>query len=1109
MRAILFLLLISLSLGCEETEDTDHLFLERSTQDTGLDFTNELTTNPELNILNYIYFYNGAGVATADFDQDGFLDLYFTANQGADRIYRNTGELTFEDKTKASGIDNSGNWTSGVSIVDINQDGLPDIYISKVGDYKNIQGHNLLYVNQGSSDGEWPEFKEMAASYGLDFVGFSTQAAFFDYDLDGDLDLFLMNHSVNPNQNYGRGDQRTQADQQSGDKLFENQSGKFVDVSAASGIFQSRFGYGLGISISDFDQNGFPDVYIGNDFFEYDYLYLNQGNNTFLEVIHDQDNHIGHTSHFSMGNDVADIDNDGDMDIVSVDMLPEDLQTYKSSGTEFSYQIYRNYLKNGYAPQYMQNTLQLNLGDGRFSEAAYLSGIAATEWSWSPLIADFDLDGLADIYVTNGILGATNDMDFINFIANDNIQQSLSKGVTERDLEFISKIPVKHTPNYFFRNKGDRTFENTSSNWSSNAPSFSNGAIRADLDNDGDLDIVVNNVNETAQLLENRTNVIYPERTGIKIRFQGDGRNLQGIGARVKLYTQGQVMTQENYPTRGYLSTQSPELIFGLGTAAIDSLEVQWPDGRNQTIVGPIIEPELNLVQSQADTVITAPNGTSEHIILANEPSLFPATHKDNLTLEFNRDPLIPYALSNEGPTVSVFDLQGDGLDDLFLGGGKGQAAQLWVQSSSGQFEPVQSDLFESESLNEDVDQVAMDADGDGDADLIVLSGGNEFTSGPGLRPRLYINEQGNLQRDTLQFRDVELNGSVIRPVDIDMDGDLDLLFAADVVPRQFGSSPRHFLMINDGSGRFEDGTVQYAPGLMEAGSITDAVWSDVDGDGDQDLFTVGLWEAVKLWVNDGGSLSLQSVPGLDKTEGWWKSLAVADINADGLPDLVAGNWGHNSRLSASKDQPLTLYNADFDGNGNVEPIVTYFYQGVETVLPSKDELVKQLPQINKTHLSYADFAQASISDLLGRDALEKASVKRVHELASLVLVNAGNGNFIKQTLPFTAQLSTVNDIWVEDFNSDGFQDLFLVGNNFEISTQLSRLDASHGVLLINDRTGHFQEKTNPLYDVSGPCRSIDQLRVGELEYLVVARNDRPLLFLRKNTNPTHESISN
>ncbi|PQB05928.1 hypothetical protein BST85_02645 [Aureitalea marina] len=1090
------LLCIGVLTGCADEKPEDTLFVNRNANETGLDFVNQLTTTPELNILNYIYFYNGAGVATADFDRDGKLDLYFTSNQEEDRIYKNLGELKFEDKTDVSRIDNSGNWTNGVSIVDINQDGWPDIYISKLGDYKHIQGHNLLYINQGSESGGWPEFVEMSAEYGLDFKGFSTQSAFFDYDLDGDLDLFLMNHSVNPNQNYGRGDQRSQPDPLSGDKLFENKDGYFVDVSADSGIFESRFGYGLGISISDFDQNGYPDVYIGNDFFENDYLYLNQGDKTFKEVIHLEEGQIGHTSHFSMGNDTGDLDNDGDMDIVSVDMLPEDLLTYKSSGTEFSYQIYRNYLKNGYAPQYMQNTLQINLGDARFSESAYLSGLSATEWSWSPLIADFDLDGNQDIYVTNGILGATNDMDFINFIANENIQRALSKGVTERDLEFISKIPVKHTANYFFNNEGDLTFENTSEAWIGDEPSFSNGAIRADLDNDGDLDIVINNVNETAQILENRTNSMFPDRQSIRVELQGDILNRAGIGTKVVVYTEDQILTRENYPSRGYLSSQPSVLSFGLGRRTIDSLRVTWPDGKSQLITDPIMAPELVLAYSEADSVQIPM--VRKNSPLTNTDGLFFAVHQDNPSLEFNRDPLIPYALSNEGPTVSVSDVDGDSLEDVFIGGAKGSPAQLWKQLESGEFELTQTDLFIEDRLAEDVDQAFLDVDSDGDPDLVVLAGGNEFTSGVNIQPRLYRNENGTLQKDSLQFDGIQLNGSVVRPADIDADGDMDLLFAADVIPLQFGSDPRHFIMINDGQGNFDDQTERIAPGLLSSGSITDAHWTDLDGDGDLDLITLGLWSAIQVWTNENGQLRSEPIPGLENTHGWWQSLAVSDLNEDGLLDIIAGNWGLNSRLQASVNQPVSLYSTDFDQNGNTEPIVTYYYQGVETVLPSKDELVKQLPQINKNYLSYADFAAASVQELFGSAALKSAKRKEVFQLASTVYINGGDGSFEGLELPFTAQLSSVYDIWVEDLNKDGFQDLFLVGNNFEISTQLSRLDASHGVLLINDRTGHFQETTNPLYDVPGPGRSIAKLSVGDQEYLVIARNDQPLLFLKK-----------
>ena len=576
LKYLLCTTVLLLFFSCAKENPNTPLFETKSANETGIHFENTIVSKPELNILNYIYYYNGAGVAAADFNNDGRTDLYFTANQTEDKLYLNQGNLKFQDITKTAGIDNSENWTTGVTTVDINNDGLLDIYISKLGAYQTITGKNLLYVNNGPNEDGIPTFTENAAAYKLDFIGLSTQASFFDYDLDGDLDLFLLNHSTNPNQNYGKGSTRNTPNEISGDKLFENKNGLFENVSEEAGIFQSKIGYGLGVAVSDINNDGYPDLYIGNDFFENDYLYLNQGDKTFHEIITTKTGAIGHTTHYSMGNDVADINNDGFTDIVSVDMLPEDLTTYKTSGSEFNYQIYHNYLRNGYTHQFMQNTLQLNNGNGSFSETAYQSGIAATEWSWSPLIADFDNDGLQDIYITNGILGATNDMDFINFIANDNIQKSLGEGMGEDDMAFINKIPEKKTVNYFFRNKGDNRFEDNSEKWVHSQPSFSNGAIYADLDNDGDLDIVTNNVNQPAFVLENTSDKFLFEapddpkphhmdslaKNYLSFRFKGGPLNRFGIGAKVILYQNGYQLSKENYTSRGYLSSVSPQVHF-------------------------------------------------------------------------------------------------------------------------------------------------------------------------------------------------------------------------------------------------------------------------------------------------------------------------------------------------------------------------------------------------------------------------------------------------------------------------------------------------------------------------------------------------------------------
>lgn len=1092
------------------------LFKTKPAKETGIHFQNTIVSKPELNILNYIYFYNGAGVAAADFNNDGLTDLYFTANQAEDQLYLNQGNLKFKDVTQTAGIDNAKNWTTGVTTVDINNDGYLDIYVCKLNNFQNITGHNLLYVNDGPNQKGIPTFTEQAANFGLDFRGLSTQAAFFDYDLDGDLDLFLLNHSTNPNQNYGKGSIRNIPNETSGDKLFENNNGHFVNVSEKAGILQSKIGYGLGISISDVNNDGHPDIYVGNDFFENDYLYINQGDKTFIEQITTKSGAIGHTTHFSMGNDIADINNDGLQDIVSVDMLPEDLVTYKTSGSEFNYQIYHNYLNNGYTHQFMQNTLQLNNGNGSFSEIAYLSGIAATEWSWSPLIADFDNDGLQDMYITNGILGATNDMDFISFIANDNIQQSLGEGMGKEDMAFIDKIPKKKTDNYFFQNKGEARFEDTSETWVDTPSSFSNGAVYTDLDNDGDLDIVTNNANQPAFVLENTSHQFIFEtpdgsiahkmdslaKNYLSVRFKGDSLNRFGIGAKIVLYQNDTQLTKENYPTRGYLSAVAPEIHFGLGPVSIvDSLHVVWPDKTFETIYNLDVNRKIEVSQSSANGNFydSIPQNTTQ--FLTEVPPLFNFQHKENTTIDFNRNPLIAAAQSNEGPSISISDINNDGLEDVFIGGAKGQASQLFVQQKDGVFHPQQTELFQEDAINEDVAQIFFDANGDSFQDLLVVSGGNEFTTGKPIAPRLYLNEEGTFKKDPLFIGlDWAINASGVKALDINSDGDQDVLVTSNTPSSLDGNRPTQLFFSNNNNDGFllsnDSSQLELGP-FMDKKRCNDLLFEDLDGDGIEEIITIGDWSPISVYSKVKDMFVLQKFNGLDDTHGWWNIIKAADMDQDGDLDLIAGNWGLNSRLQASIEEPLTLYTKDFDNNGSEETIITYFYQGEETPFVSKDELVKQIPSINKKYLSYTEFASASVADILGKQNLDEARQEKAFELGSCYFENTGDGSFKKHLLPFAAQFSSVNDIWVEDFNNDGFPDLLLVGNNFEISPQLSSLDASYGVLLLNDSQGNFYEAKGQKFTISGAARDIEKLEYQGENYLIITRNNDQPLFLK------------
>ncbi|MEE2771087.1 MAG: VCBS repeat-containing protein [Bacteroidota bacterium] len=1062
---------------------------------TGISFSNDLDPESPFNIFNYLYYYNGAGVAAADFNRDGLIDLYFTGNQTADRLYLNKGNFQFEDVTSLTAIDNTSGWTTGVTNVDINNDGLMDLYVCKVSELSDPRDHNRLYLNLGVDGNGVPKFKEQAEAFGLAFQGYSTQSAFFDYDLDGDLDMYLLNHSTHPNRNYGRGSKRNSVDAKSGDRLYENENGKFRDVSAEVGLHQGIIGYGLGISVGDLNADGFPDLYIGNDFFENDYVYINQQDKTFRDINAEEHGGIGHTTHFSMGNDIADVNNDGLPDILSLDMLPQDLETYKTSGLEHPYQTYSNYLKNGFNPQYMQNTLQLNNGSG-FSETAFLSGIAASEWSWGALFADFDNDSFQDVYITNGIKGATNDMDYIRFISNEKIQKQLSQGENANFEKIIQELPEKKVPNCFFQNNGDHVFEDRNGEWIENISSFSHGFVYADLDNDGDLDLVVNNTDEEAFVYRNNMN---SESTNfLDVELNGSANNINGIGAKVFIYTKGNLQFREHYLTRGYLSSLAPGLHFGLGKhKKIESLRIVWPDASSEILRSVAANQKLVLDYSNAVKAPSKPVRKENSNFLEPKDAVFDYVHEEQSSLEFNREVLIPYASTNLSPRCSVGDLNNDGLEDIVFGGGKSQQAEVYLQDLEGTFTKLEN-MIAGNAIAENTDQVIFDANGDGLNDILMVSGGNEFQKGAALKPRLYLQENSKFIEDSLAFQNIELNASRVKAVDFNNDGALDVAITADVVPGKFGEIPRQYLFLNNGKGQFSDVTQQFSEDFGSVGMVHDMEWIDLNQDGFLDVVLAGYWMPITILINEKGRSLRKLDSQLGNSNGWWNCIRVADFDQDGDLDLVAGNWGLNSRLEASVEQPLSLYLNDFDENGSKDPVITYFYKNEETPFASKDELDRQMPFLKKKFTTYQSYAQAEFSSIFPEEKLENASLRKVYELGSCYFENTGDLQFKKHRLGFEAQVSSVFDIAVEDFNGDGFPDLYLVGNNYEISTQLGRLDALHGALLLNNSEGAFKNSTNTPF-LQGPARNIQKININGRPHLVVTFNGGKPVVLELN----------
>ena len=1093
-------------IACSREPHSPALFELLKPEATGVTFANTLPEKPDFNILNYLYYYNGAGVAVGDVDGDGLPDLYFTSNLGSNKLYRNKGNYQFEDITDKAGVADSIGWKTGVTMADVNGDGKIDIYVSGA-DYLGLHGRNVLYINNG--DGT---FTDRTKQYGLDRVGYNTQALFFDYDGDGDLDMYLLDHSTHTQRPQAQGSPKSP---RTSDRLFRNDGGHFTDVTDAAGLHDGIDGYGLGIVASDFNNDGCPDIYVANDFQGNDYLYINNCNGTFTESIAKE---TGHTSRFSMGVDAADFNNDGRTDIISLDMLPEREDILKTSANAETFNVYNLMLQAGYEPQYARNALQLNRGKGKFSEIGYLAGVFATDWSWAALFADLDNDGRKDLFITNGIYRRPNDMDYISFVGNEAVQATLHDTITQGNLRLLQKMPQVPIANYAFQNEGDLRFRNMAEAWGLAQPGFSNGAAYVDLNNSGNLDLVVNNINAPASIYRSRAREINKNHY-LTVQLRGSGANTAGIGAKVEITQRGEKQIVEQMPTRGFLSSVDPRLHFGLGPSnRIDSLTVVWPDHRFQTLTNLEGDRILTLSQTDASGSYQYRSSSGPARPTRGQPVALPMftdvtartgvdfKHEEDTFYDWNREPLMPHLLSTEGPRLAVADVNGDGLDDFYVGGAKWQAGRLYIQQRDGTFRASSQPAFAADSLSEDIGATFFDANGDGNPDLLVVSGGNEFWGEQdALRPRLYLNDgRGNFQRARDALPDIFENGSCVAVGDFDGDGHPDLFLGSRVVSRSYGLIPKSHLLRNDGSGHFIDVTLEKAPELSEAGMVSSATWIDYDHDGKLDLVVAGEWMPVRVFHNENGKLvDRTKEAGLSGTNGWWNSVQAVDLRGNGRQDLVLGNLGLNSYLRATTKEPARLYINDFShsGGGNIEQILTFYKNGVSYPVAGRDELVKKIPSLLSKYPSYKSFGASRVEDIFPAADLKQAQVREAYTFASAVALNNGDGTFTLRPLPTEAQFAPIYASLAGDFDGDGKTDLLVGGNFYGVIPMLGRYDASYGLMLRGDGRGGFtpvdMEQSNLVID--GEVRDIKSLRGANGERLiVVARNNDKVMVLRQ-----------
>ena len=1103
MRSTFLYILFVLGFCSCERESIDAsgptLFEKIPSSKSHIMFENTLKNKKELNIFKYRNFYNGGGVAIGDINNDGFSDIFFTANMGPNHLYLNQGDFSFDDISAAAGIEGYNSWSTGAVMVDINNDGMLDIYVCNAGHVKGDNQKNELYINNGDLT-----FTEKADAYNLADNGFTTHATFFDYDKDGDLDVYLLNNSFIPVNTLNYSNKRELRSEEwdvpeflkgGGDKLMRNDNGTFKDVSDTAGIYGSLIGFGLGVGVSDINNDSYPDIYVSNDFFERDYLYINNKDGTFTEDIINWTNHI---SLSSMGTDIADINNDGLTDIFVTDMLPESDSRLKETSDFETYNTFELKQSRGFYKQYMQNTLQLNNGNNTFSEISFFAGVSSTDWSWSTLLFDMDNDGHKDIFVSNGIYHDLTNQDFMNFFASDIIQKMTLSGKKEEIETIIEKMPSTRIPNYAFRNNGDFTFSQFTDNWGLGEPSFSNGCAYGDLDNDGDLDLVINNVNNTPFVYKNRSREIN-NNNYVQIKLKGSKSNLNAIGARVNLFIGSTIQTQELYPSRGFQSSVDLTMTFGLGTQKqIDSIQIVFPSSKKLKKYNLDVNRSYTFEEENA-----TPGGLISHLdqktlftSLSNEIS----AHEEDKHVDFYYEGLVYKMLSKEGPCMTKGDVNGDGSEDLFIGGATGQSGKIYLNSVTG-FHPIEISCFSKDSDAEDTAAAFIDVDGDGDLDLLVGSGGNNNTI-PSERYalRLYSNDgQGGFVKSDLILPKNKFNTAVIAPYDYDNDGDMDVLIGSRSIVSVFGAKPTHIMLENDGKGNYKNNTPQVIPDINQVGMITDATWADINGNGKKELILTEDWGPISIFTikNDGTLVKVES--SLDETTGWWRSVTASDVDNDGDIDLVFGNNGRNSSYLPTENNPVKMYINDFDNNGVLDQIFSFSQDGKDIPIHLKKVMTGQLPSLKKQVPDFESYAKETVQGLFTKEKLDNSLMNSVKTPNSVIAFNQGEFSFENKPLPARAQFSCINEIEIFDINKDGHEDIIYAGNDFGFTPQFSQLDGDFGGVLLGNGQGNFSwlSPIDSGFFAKGVVNSMMTVKgYNGVNNLIIGRNnDKPLLF--------------